>query len=156
MAAVGTIAAVAGTIGSLAMQSKAAKASEKAMKAQQKAQELADARARRRLLRETAMARGETVNLGANLGALNSSSLAGGLSGLTNQQQAQLGFQQTTLDVSKFITQQNIAQSRFNTMASLFSGVGDMFGSFAKSNRVASVNSPYSSVFNFNVGGTPT
>lgn len=156
MAVVGTIAAVAGTIGGLAMQAKAAKASEKALKAQQKAQELADARARRRLLRETLIARGETVNLGANLGATDSSSLVAGLSGLTNQQQAQLGYQQTTLDISRFITKQNIAQSRFNTMASLFGGVGDLFGSFAKSNKVASVNSPYSSVFNFNVGGTPT
>lgn len=156
MAVVGTIASVAGTIGGLAMQAKAAKASERALRAQQKAQELADARARRRLLRETLIARGETVNLGANLGATGSTSLVAGLSGLTNQQQAQLGYQQTTLDISRFITKQNIAQSRFNTMASAFEGVGDLFGSFAKSNKVASVNSPYSSVFNFNVGGTPT
>lgn len=152
MAAAGTLISGIGTVFGLAMQSKAAKAQEKAMKAQQRAQELADARARRRLLRETAMARGETVNLGANLGATDSSSLIAGLSGLTNQQQAQLGFQQTTLDISKFITKQNIAQSRYNTMASLFSSVGDMFGDFARSNRsTAAPTSSYPRLFG-NVG----
>lgn len=124
MAAVGALVLGAA---SFALQAKSARAQEKAMKAQQKAQELADARARRQLLRSSAIARGETVNLGANLGAMESSSLIGGLSGLTNQQQAQLGFQQTTLDISKYITGQNISSSRYLTMASLFDTAGSLF-----------------------------
>lgn len=151
MGVVGTLLSVAGAVAGVAMQAKAAKAQQRAMRAQQRAQELADARDRRRLLRQTAIARGETVNIGAALGATGSSSLVAGLSGLTNQQQAQLGFQQTTLDLSRYITNQNIAQSRFNTLGSMFSTAGDIFGSFSKSNQVASVNSPYTSMFNFNL-----
>lgn len=146
MAAAG---ALIGTVFGIAMQAKSAKAQQKAMRAQQKAQELADARERRKLLRQTAIARGETLNIGAALGATGSTALAGGLSGLVNQQQAQLGFQQTTLDISKYITKQNIAQSRYDTIGSIGSTVGDIFSSFAKSNRVASapIVSPYSSMF---------
>ena len=134
-------------VASFAMQAKSAKAQEKAMKAQQRAQELADARDRRKLLRQTAIARGETLNFGANLGAMGGTALAGGLSGLVNQQQAQLGFQQTTLDISKYITQQNIRSSQAMTTASMFSGLSDGFSSFTKSLPGSTVKSPYTSVF---------
>ena len=135
-------------VGSFAMQAKSAKAQERAQKAQQRAQELADARERRKLLRQSAIARGETLNFGANLGAMGGTALAGGLSGLVNQQQSQLGFQQTTLDISKYITQQNIRSSRALTTASLFSGLNDAFGSFAKSLPGSTVqSSPYPSLF---------
>lgn len=124
MAAVGAL--VLG-VASFAMQRKAAKSQEKAMREQQRLQELADARERRKLIRSSAIARGETVNLGATLGALGSSSLMGGLSGLTNQQQAQLGFQQTSMDVSRYITGQNISSSRYLSMASMFDTFGSLF-----------------------------
>lgn len=127
-------------------QRKAAKSQERAMKAQQKAQELADARARRQLLRQSAIARGETLNFGASLGALGGTALAGGLSGLTNQQQAQLGFQQSTLDISKYITQQNIRSSQALTNASMFSGMNDIFQSFFKSMPTGGTGSSYKSV----------
>lgn len=146
MAAVGALVLGAA---SFAMQAKSARAQERAMKAQQKAQELADARARRQLLRSSTIARGEAVNLGANLGALDSSSLIGGLSGLINQQQAQLGFQQTTLDISKYITGQNINSSRYLTLASMF----DSFSSFFKGlpGSTTGPRSPYAPV-----SGLPT
>jgi hypothetical protein len=144
MAAVGAL--VLG-VASFAMQAKSAKAQEKAMKAQQRAQELADARDRRKLLRQTAIARGETLNFGANLGAMGGTALAGGLSGLVNQQQAQLGFQQTTLDISKYITQQNIRSSQAMTTASMFSGLSDGLTSYFKSLPGSTVKSPYTSVF---------
>jgi argininosuccinate lyase len=130
MAVVGAIIAGAGAIFGVAMQMKAQKANEKAQKAQQRAQELADLRARRRLLRESAQVRGETVNTAANYGAMNSSAIYGGLSGLTNQAQSQLGFQQTTLDLSKYITKQNIAMARYDTLGSAVSSVSSMFKNF--------------------------
>lgn len=134
-------------VASFLQQRKAANAQEKAMKAQQRAQELADARARRQLLRQTAISRGETLNLGANLGALGGTALAGGLSGLMNQQQAQLGFQQTTLDISKYITQQNIRSSQALTTASMFSGLSEGLTSYFKSLPNSTVKSTYPSVF---------
>ena len=144
MAAIGGL--VLGAL-SYFQQKKAADAQAKALKLQQRAQELADARARRKLLRETAIARGETVNFGAAYGALGSSALAGGLSGLTNQQQAQLGFQQTTGDISRAITRQNIIASNATSMSSALTGAGDVFSAFFKSLPQGSVSSPYKSIF---------
>lgn len=130
MAAAGAIISGVGAIAGIAFQAKAAKAQERAMEAQQKMQELADARARRRLLRETAIARGTAVNLASNLGAMGGSAVAGGLGGLMNQQMAQLGFQQQTLDLSRYITQQNIAQSRALSMGSAVEALGGLFKNF--------------------------
>lgn len=133
MAGVGSLVNLGMGILGLSQQRKAAKAQERAMRASQKAQELADARDRRKLLRQTSITRGEALNFGANLGAMGGSALAGGLSGITNQQQAQLGFQQTTLDISKYITRQNIRASQAMTTASLFGGLGEVAGSTVRS-----------------------
>lgn len=147
MAVVGAVVGIGLGVLSYSQQRKSAQAQEKAMKAQQRAQELADARARRQLLRQTAIARGETLNIGANLGAMGGTALAGGMSGLVNQQQAQLGFQQSTLDISKYITQQNIKSANAMSSASMFSTLGDTFGSFFKSLPKGTTTSNYTSVF---------
>lgn len=124
-AAVGAL----GAAFSVFSQLKAQKAQKRAMQQQQKAQEVADARERRKLLRSSAIARGQTINTAASIGGLGSSGLTGGLMGLQNQAQSQLGFQQTTLDISKAITNQNIAANKFMTMASF----GEALSGFGKS-----------------------
>lgn len=146
MAVVGAIAGVVFGALSYSQQRKSAQAQEKAMRAQQRAQELADARARRQLIRQSAIARGETLNIGASLGAMGGTGLAGGLSGLTNQAQAQLGFQQSTLDISKYITQQNIRAANAMSSASMFANLGDTFGSFFKSLPKGTAGSSYNPV----------
>lgn len=98
MAAVGTLIS-AGV--SLFTGLKSASLQKKAMRAQEKQQELADARERRRLLRQRQIAAGETVNLAASLGATGSSAVAGGLSGLTNQVQSQMGYQAQSSALAK-------------------------------------------------------
>ena len=98
------VAAIAPIIGigvSLFTGMKAASAQKQAVKAQQKQQELADMRERRRLLRSQQIAAGQATNMAASIGGLGGSSLAGGLSGLSNQVQSQLGYQAQSSALAK-------------------------------------------------------
>ena len=60
-AVVGAVIGVGATMKSMKAQEQAAEAQLKAMKEQQKMQMMADARERRKMLREAAIARGQTV-----------------------------------------------------------------------------------------------
>lgn len=136
---VAAVGAVVGIYGQL----KSASAQKKAMREQQKAQELADARERRKLLRATAIQRGTATNVAASIGGLGSTALTGGLSGLQNQAQSQLGFQETTLGINKYITKQNIAASNWSTFGSL----GSAFSGFGSGQQSSTPSSPYGSIF---------
>ena len=67
-AVVGAVIGVGATMKSMKAQEQAAEAQLKAMKEQQKMQMMADARERRKMLREAAIARGQTaMNIGSAL-----------------------------------------------------------------------------------------
>jgi hypothetical protein len=99
----GVVGGIVGAVGSM----KAMKAQEKAMEMQQKAaqeqlkmQKMQDLRERRKMLREAAIARGQTVNISAQIGGgqgkFSSSSLMTGLSGLQSQTLSGNGYHQTS------------------------------------------------------------
>lgn len=116
---------------------KALQAQEKAMKMQQKAaeeqikmQKMADLRERRKMLREAAIARGQTVNISAQIGGgqgkFASSSLMTGLSGLQSQTLSGLGFQQTA-QKSAAVQQKYLNKSaQYEMDASKWAGIGNM------------------------------
>lgn len=130
---------VGGIVGAVT-GAKALEAQEKAMKAQQKAaqeqlrlQKMADLRERRRMLREAAIARGQTVNISAQIGGgqgrFASSSLQTGLSGLQNQTLSGLGFQQTA-QKSAVVQQKFLNKAaQYQMDASKWAGYGSMFSS---------------------------
>lgn len=116
------VGAIIGAGVSLYTGMKSASLQKKAMKVQQKQQELADARERRRLLRQQQIAAGQAVNVAANVGGLDSSSLAGGLSGLSNQVASQVGYQAQQSALAK-------QASGLYQQAANYQMFGDFFGS---------------------------
>lgn len=127
---------VGGIIGAGASM-KAMKAQEKAMKAQQKAaeeqlkmQKMADLRERRRMLREAAIARGQTINIAAQIGGgqgkFSSSSLMTGLSGLQSQTLSGLGFQQTSRRSAEIQQKFLNKAAQYEMDASKWAGYGNM------------------------------
>jgi hypothetical protein len=80
---------------------KSAAAQKKAVRAQEKQQELADAREKRRLLRQSQIAAGQAVNTAASIGGLGSSGLTGGIMGLQNQVASQVGYQAQSSALAK-------------------------------------------------------
>ena len=97
VAAIGALISAGSTIFGMVQQNKAVEAQKDAAREQRAQQMAADARERRRMLRESAIARGQTVNVasqvGAGQGPTASSSLIGGLSGLQNQVLSATAFQ---------------------------------------------------------------
>lgn len=97
VSALGSIAGVGASIYGMVQQNKAVEAQKEAAKKQRDLQRAADQRERRRMLREQAIARGQTVNVAAQVGAgqgpTSSTALTGGLSGLQNQVLSAVGFQ---------------------------------------------------------------
>lgn len=97
VSALGSVAGVGASIYGMVQQNKAIDAQKEAAKKQQALQKAADIRERRRMLREQAIARGQTVNVAAQVGAgqgpTSSTALTGGLSGLQNQVLSAVGFQ---------------------------------------------------------------
>lgn len=95
--ALGTLASAGATAYGMVQQSKSIEAQKDAAREQKALQFAADARDRRRMLREQAIARGQTVNVAAQIGAgqgpTASTSLTGGLSGLENQVLSATAFQ---------------------------------------------------------------
>lgn len=127
---------VGGIIGAGASM-KAMKAQEKAMKAQRKAaeeqlkmQKMADLRERRRMLREAAIARGQTINIAAQIGGgqgkFSSSSLMTGLSGLQSQTLSGLGFQQTSRRSAEIQQKFLNKAAQYEMDASKWAGYGNM------------------------------
>jgi hypothetical protein len=116
---------------------KAMQAQEKAMKAQQKAaeeqlkmQKMQDLRDRRKMLREAAIARGQTVNIAAQIGGgqgkYASSSLTTGLSGLQGQILSGLGFQQTARRSAEVQQKFLNKAAQYEMDASKWAGFGSM------------------------------
>ena len=95
--ALGTLASAGASAYGMVQQGKAVEAQKDAAREQRALQMAADARERRRMLREQAIARGQTVNVAAQVGAgqgpTSSTSLTGGLSGLQNQVLSATAFQ---------------------------------------------------------------
>jgi hypothetical protein len=131
--AVGLLITAAGAgagIFGMVQQNKAVKAQEKAAREQRAMQRGADARERRRMLREQAIASGQTVNVAAQVGAgqgpTASTALTGGLSGLQNQVLSATAFQgmtQTSMDrQQKFLNQ----AARYQTNASIAQGISSL------------------------------
>lgn len=128
--------AVVGAVTGIASANKALKEQKKAMQLQQKAaeeqirlQKMADARERRRMLREAAIARGQTVNISAQIGGgagrFAGTGLVGGLAGLQGQVLSGLGFQQTA-QTSAAVQQQYLNKAAKAQMsASKWAGFGE-------------------------------
>lgn len=97
VAAIGALVSAGASIFGMAQQSKAMEAQKEAAKEQRNLQMAADAKERRRMLREQAIAKGQTVNVAAQVGAgqgpTASTALTGGLSGLNNQVLSAAAFQ---------------------------------------------------------------
>jgi len=129
----GVVGGIVGAVGSM----KAMKAQEKAMEMQQKAaqeqlkmQKMADMRERRRMLREAAIARGQTVNISAQIGGgqgkFSSSSLMTGLSGLQGQVLSGLGYQQTAAKSAQVQQKFLNKAAEYEMDASKWAGFGSM------------------------------
>ena len=127
---VGAVIGAGASMQAMKAQEKAMKAQEKAAKEQLRMQKMADARERRRMLREAAIARGQTVNIAAQIGGgqgrFASSSLQTGLSGLQGQVLSGLGFQQTA-QKSAAVQQKFLNKAaQYQMDASKWQGFGNM------------------------------
>lgn len=127
---VGAVVGAGASMKALQAQEKAMKMQEKAAQEQIKMQKMADLRERRKMLREAAIARGQTVNISAQIGGgqgkFASSSLMTGLSGLQSQTLSGLGFQQTA-QKSAAVQQKYLNKSaQYQMDASKWQGIGNM------------------------------
>lgn len=128
--AVGAVVGVGASLIGMSQQKKAMKEQEKAMKEQRRLQVAADQRERRQLLRQTAIARGQTVNVAAQIGggqgATAGTGLVGGLSGLQGQVLSSLGFQGTSQQSvnkqQKFLDR----ATQYQTNAAIAQGIGQL------------------------------
>jgi hypothetical protein len=103
---------------------KAAKASKKARQQQQLDAQLQARRERRRVIRQARIARGQTLNVAAQTGASQSSSVAGGLSGLSSQEGAELGFVNASIDSSLRLSRLSQRQANAGQLIGIGQGIG--------------------------------
>lgn len=128
--AVGAVVGIGASLFGMAQQRKAMKEQEKAMKEQRNLQRAADARERRQMLRQAAIARGQTVNVAAQIGggqgATMGSGVIGGLAGLQGQTLSSVGFQsmsaQSVERQQKFLNR----ATQYQTNASIAEGIGQL------------------------------
>jgi hypothetical protein len=129
---VGGIVGAMGTMKAMQAQEKAMKMQQKAAEEQLKMQKMADMRERRKMLREAAIARGQTVNISAQIGGGQGqsagSSLVTGLSGLQSQTLSGLGFQQTAAKSAQVQQKFLNKASQYQMDASKYQGMGNMLG----------------------------
>jgi hypothetical protein len=137
-AAVGLLVSAGAGIFGMVQQNKAIKAQEKAAREQRALQRGADARERRRMLREQAIASGQTVNVAAQVGAgqgpTASTALTGGLSGLQNQVLSATAFQGMTAESMKRQQAALNQAAKYQQSASIAAGIGSLgssIGDFA-------------------------
>lgn len=130
---VGGIVGAVGTMKAMEAQEKAMKMQQKAAQEQLKMQKMQDLRERRKMLREAAIARGQTVNISAQIGGgqgkFAGSSLMTGLSGLQSQTLSGLGFQQTAAKSAQVQQKFLNKAAQYQMDASKYQGMGNMFGS---------------------------
>jgi hypothetical protein len=129
-AIVGGIAGAFGSMKAMQAQEKAMKMQQKAAEEQIKMQKMADLRERRKMLREAAIARGQTVNISAQIGGgqgkFAGSSLMTGLSGLQSQTLSGLGFQQTAQKSAQVQQKFLNKAAQYEMDASKWAGIGNM------------------------------
>jgi hypothetical protein len=94
--AAGAVIGIGASLFGMYSQRQAMQEQQRAMREQRRMQRAADERERRQLLRQQAIASGQTVNVASQIGGLGSTGLTGGLSGLQNQVLSTLGFQGMT------------------------------------------------------------
>lgn len=127
-AAAGAVIGIGSSLFGMAQQKKAMKEQQKAMKEQRALQRAADARERRQLLRQQAIARGQTVNVAAQIGGGQGPTMGtgviGGLAGLESQTMSSIGFQQMASNSvdrqQKFLNR----AAQYQSNASIAEGVG--------------------------------
>lgn len=126
--AAGAVIGIGASLFGMYSQKKAMEEQQKAMKEQRRLQRAADQRERRQLLRQQAIATGQTVNVAAQIGGLGSTGLTGGLAGLQNQVLSSLGFQQmSSRSVDKQQGFLNKA-AQYQTQAGIAQGVASIGG----------------------------
>jgi hypothetical protein len=127
---VGAVVGAGASMKALEAQEKAMKMQQKAAQEQLKMQKMADMRDRRRMLREAAIARGQTVNIAAQIGGgqgkFSGSSLTTGLSGLQGQVLSGLGFQQTSRRSAEVQQKFLNKAAEYEMDASKWAGFGSM------------------------------
>lgn len=124
--AVGAVIGIGASLFSMGQQRKAMKEQEKAAKEQRALQRAADERERRMLLRQQAIAAGQTVNVAAQVGGLGGTAVTGGLSSLQNQVSSSLGFQSmSSASVDRQQRYLNRA-AQYQTTAGLVEGFGQL------------------------------
>jgi hypothetical protein len=127
---VGAVVGAGASMKALEAQEKAMKMQQKAAQEQLKMQKMADMRDRRRMLREAAIARGQTVNIAAQIGGgqgkFSSSSLMTGLSGLQGQVLSGLGYQQTAAKSAQVQQKFLNKAAQYEMDASKWAGFGSM------------------------------
>ena len=120
------MAAVAGIAIQFIAQRKQAKLARKSAKESQKLASLEASRARRRVIRETRIARGAALNVAGQVGAGQSSGLRGGLSGLASQAGSALGFSTQTEAIGQNITKFGIQISKARSLEAIGRGIQDI------------------------------
>lgn len=127
---VGAVVGAGASMKALEAQEKAMKMQQKAAQEQLKMQKMADMRDRRRMLREAAIARGQTVNIAAQIGGgqgkFAGSSLTTGLSGLQGQVLSGLGYQQTARRSAEVQQKFLNKAAEYEMDASKWAGFGSM------------------------------
>lgn len=123
------IAAATG-IASVAQANKAAKAQQRVAELQQRQQEVQAAASRRSAIRSAMVSKARAVATAQGLGAAGSSGVAGGISSLSSQLGANLGYQTEMSGLSRGITQYNSAANRAASMSRMFGSVSQGFGGF--------------------------
>lgn len=127
-AAAGAVIGIGSSVFGMVQQRKAMEEQKKAMKEQRNLQRAADARERRQLLRQQAIARGQTVNVAAQIGGGQGPTMGtgviGGLAGLEAQTLSSIGFQQMSAQSverqQKFLNR----AAQYQTNAGIAEGVG--------------------------------
>ena len=132
--AAGAVIGIGSSLFSMYSQRKAMQEQQKAMNEQRRLQRAADERDRRQMLRQQAIATGQTVNVAAQIGGMGGTGLVGGLGGLQNQVLSAFGFQgQAARSVEKqqgFLNQ----AARYQTQAGIAEGIGSIGSGLMQTN----------------------
>ena len=124
----GLVIAAVGTGVAVQASRAQAKAQRKAAGAAADAEALKARRARRRVIRESRIARGEAANLAFQVGAGETSGFRGGVSSLDSQAGANLGFSTRTEDIGRKIKKFSGQASRAASRGALGSGLSSLGG----------------------------
>lgn len=129
IALVGLATAVIGTGFSAYQGIRASKAQKKAQKAADQQRRLEEQRQRRQLIREQRIKRARLANIGAQTGTSDSSAVQGGMSSLSAQTGAELGFGSQMSGLSGIISRQTLKANNASMLGSIGSSVANLGGS---------------------------